>query len=257
MASADNLLAEQGRRNRESRDAWSAFTAHRARVMQLLIEAAAGRQQPALCLLGAGNCNDVDLSQLLPHYAAIRLVDCDAPALNAAVDRQGLASNPAIVLQGNVDLLGPPMQGLGPFDVVASLCVLSQLVDAATQLLGNDPQSPQTLELVRAIRHRHLTLLVELLRPDGCGLLITDLVSSETVPHLQTLPQSQLASVIAHCLATKNFFTGLNPAVVLDVLQRDPWFTARITVEPPLGPWIWDLGPRQYAVYALRLRRRI
>jgi hypothetical protein len=275
MASTDKYLAEQARRNRESRDAWSAFAAHRARVTQLLLDAAKGKHQPSLCLLGAGNCNDVDLRRLLEVYESIQMVDCDKDALRTAISRQGLAGRPAIHLHGNMNLLeampgeattstlnldiavDERLLALGRCDVVASLCVLSQLIEAATQLLGGDRQDPKTLELIQAVRRRHLALLVELVRKDGSGLLITDLVSSETVPQLQSLPESQLAPLLAQCIAARNFFTGLNPAVLLDLLQQDPWFAARIAVDPPLAPWVWDLGPRQYAVYGIRFTRLI
>src|SRR4051812_28723246 len=66
--------------NRESR-AWSAeFAGHRSHVTELL-GAASGDQQ--LCVLGAGNCNDIDLSRLAEQYRGICLADIDAESLNA------------------------------------------------------------------------------------------------------------------------------------------------------------------------------
>src|SRR5688500_17156136 len=98
MALANNLLDEQRHRNLDSRGQWEAFSAHRKRVTTLLLEAAHGRDQPSLCLLGAGNCNDVDLNQLMTAYARIHLVDCDTESLKAGAERQGLAGHPSLVL---------------------------------------------------------------------------------------------------------------------------------------------------------------
>jgi hypothetical protein len=273
MSQGNKLLAEQSRRNRESREQWMAFTSHRSRVTALLLQAALGRQRPNLCLLGAGNCNDVDLAQLLVTYEAIHLVDCDSAALTAGVERQQLAGNPSLVLDGGIDLLGLPSEDpaakpadvvsavarhplpkdLGPFDVIASLCLLSQLIDAAVLVAAG--AEPLRLELIQAVRRRHLEMMVELLKPEGVGLLITDLVSSETAPRLQTLPDSQVATYVGQCIADRNFFTGLNPAVILELLKREPWFTSRISLCPPVSPWVWNLGPRLYGVYAIQFCR--
>ena len=68
MESTPPALTEQQRRNAAVADAWARFAPHRARVMELLLAAAEGRTFPRLALLGAGNCNDVDLKRLLERY---------------------------------------------------------------------------------------------------------------------------------------------------------------------------------------------
>jgi hypothetical protein len=250
----DDWLVEQTRRNRESRDAWAAFAGHREHVTALLAAESQGRTQPSLCLLGAGNCNDVDLRSLLNCFAEIHLVDLDALALGAGMERQTLSGHPAIALHGGVDLrLDLPPADLLAADVVASLCLLSQLIEGAAV-----PRQPEqaALDSLQAIRRRHLELLVNLLKPGGTGFLITDLVSSETAPQLRLLPDQQLPGFVADCIARRNFFSGLNPAVILDLLRHDPWFAARLHPADPVNPWKWDFGVRTYAVYAIRFGRR-
>jgi hypothetical protein len=225
-------------------------------VTSLLNAAAQGLPQPSLCLLGAGNCNDVDLRSLLSHFSRLHLVDADTEALHAGANHQGIYGHPSVVLEGAVDLrVEHPAITASQFDVVASLCVLSQLMEGALE--GQNPADPAGLEAVQTLRRRHLELIVALLKPGGSGLLITDVVSSDTAPHLRDLPPEQLAGYVATCIAQRNFFTGLNPAVVLDLLQRDPWFASRVERLEPINPWKWDFGPRCYAVYALRFCRRL
>ena len=220
-------------------------------MTSLLVSAAQGRHQPRLCLLGAGNCNDVDLRRLLGVYREIHLVDCDAEALSAALEHQSLTGHVSLICHGGIDLLaGPP--ALGPHEVVASLCLLSQLLESAA-----DAAHP-TGEPVRiqAIRRQHLETLVALTFPGGLSLVITDVVSSATVPELVSTPDDRLPALVAQCILQRNFFSGTNPAPILDVLRRDPWFASRIASPEPIDPWKWDLGPRCYAVYAIRFRRR-
>ena len=269
-----NWLAEQCRRNRQTQGAWECFADHRGQVTALLTSAAKARHRPSLCLLGAGNCNDVDLAELLSCYDRIHLVDWDAAALVDGVQRQGLAGHCSLILMGGVDLLGlpatasqiplaelfdaahnhQPLSDFPPVDVVASLCVLSQLIEATAAI--HEAGHPPSLDLIQAVRRRHLELMVALLRPSGCGLLITDLVSSETAPQLSTIPNSQLPAFLATCIESRNFFTGLNPAVLLDVLRRDFRFESRLVAHQVSKPWKWSLGPRTFAVYAIGFQRR-
>ena len=212
--------------------------------------AAHGRVQPSLCLLGAGNCNDANLLALLGCYERIHLVDCDADALRCGLERQSLAGHPGVICYGEIDLgAGGRAFEMPPVEVAASLCLLSQLLEAATAG-GSSP------DRLLAVRRRHLEQLVELLKPGGAGLLITDVVSSETVPQLEGVSEEDLSALLAQCIASRNFFSGTNPAPILDCLRREPWFAARIESAEPVGPWKWDFGPRCYIAYAIRFNRR-
>ena len=80
-------------------DLWDAFRPHRARVTAVLEEQHRRVFQPddisppwapkgVLCLLGAGNANDVDLSRLLRRFDMIELVDIDHAAVERGATRQ-------------------------------------------------------------------------------------------------------------------------------------------------------------------------
>jgi hypothetical protein len=253
----DSLLAEQRRRNEASRDAWQRFASHRARVTQLLLDAAREREAPRLMLLGAGNCNDVELASLATAYRQIDLVDWDAQALDAGVASQGVAGHPALVRHTGVDLreigegLGSWQYGIERSDVVASLCVLSQLIEqAVTQSKLQDPRD--ALPLVQTIRRQHLLQMTDRLVGGGEAVLITDFVSSDTLPELTAVNEADLPNLVRRALSERNFFTGLHPAVLLDALRNDAALAPTVTDATLQSPWRWDFGPRIYAVFALR-----
>ena len=79
-----NPLTElQSARNAEVAKHWTIAKPHRDRLTKLLVDRLIDvREHPrTLCVLGAGNCNDLDLHQLLQHYDRIDLVDLDGAAM--------------------------------------------------------------------------------------------------------------------------------------------------------------------------------
>ena len=275
----NRICAEQRRRNAATRGAWSSYAGHRERVTSHLRAASAGGG--TLCVLGAGNANDLALAELLETFAAIELVDVDAEALAAGAAAQGLARDGRVRLHPGVELTGvaeslsawfdagppsvadaeavaaaadraAPWAG-GPFDVVASVGLLTQLIEPVIHRLPASHSG--LLPVVRAIRGRHLRLLLELLRPGGAGLLVTEVVASDTVPDLASTPASALPARLEALIRAGNFFTGLNPAALLDACAADP--RLRDAADARLeAPWLWDLFDRTYAVVAIRLRKK-
>jgi hypothetical protein len=255
-----SALNEQVRRNRATRGHWQLFAGHRQQVTRLLLAAAqraavgVDRLAPRLCVLGAGNCNDLDLARLLPSFSAIQLVDWDAEALAEGVEQQGLAGELAIIQRGAIDLASAQASEIltagERVEVAASVCLISQILESSAGQFGAGHGE------FFAARDRHLDLLVDLLIPGGCGVLITDVVSSETLPQLLTAQEVAISHLVAQAIAARNFFSGLNPAVVLDYLARGSPLSSQVEQIEPISPWRWDLGSRVYAVYALRFRRR-
>jgi hypothetical protein len=111
--------------------------------------------------------------------------------------------------------------------------------------------------LVQALRLGHLRLLAELVRPGGTGLLVTEVVSSDTCPDLPSAPAEALEGLLGELVRQKNFFTGLNPSVVVSTFRQDPALAAACERVEALPPWLWDFGARVYAVWALRFRRAV
>ena len=282
------LAAIQQSRNRKSANAWALYEPHRDRVTSLLIDAlpsvAGGEDsRPRLCLLGAGNCNDVDLRKLADSYQKVLLADLDADALQLAVDRQQLTGHTAIEMQSDIDVTGifdglscedtaravddsqavreltrlaesfSPDELPSGFDVVASVCLLSQLIDGVVRRFP-DPQV--ALPLLQAVRRRHLKLLLEHCRPGGTAILFSEVVSSDTCPELATASDASLPALLANQLAAQNFFTGLHPGIILQELQADESLKPLVESVRPVAPWKWPFLYRTYAVTAFVIRRR-
>jgi hypothetical protein len=143
----------------------------------------------------------------------------------------------------------------GPVDVVLSSCLLSQLVGYATDALGGE-RHPGFKELVCEIRARHLHLMLDLLGPGGTGLLICDLVSSDSRDDLARVPEHELSGLVRKLAGDRNFFSGLYPDAILAALRDEPRLAGSATDVRLLAPWLWRLGPlRTFLVYAIRFRK--
>jgi hypothetical protein len=263
-------LDEQVRRNLSTAGSFADFAGHRSHVMKLLAAAARDADVQnsvprasscqALTILGAGNCNDVDLPALLALFQHVYLVDCDPDALSRGIAAQGLAGEARITPVAPIDLLAtnvqPTIAGLVAGDhrpaVVASLCVVSQLVDSALAL-----KDEHNRDVPEVVVRQHLKLMADLLPEGGLGLLVTDFASSTTAPELLTTAESQLPVVAFKLLSAGNFFRGLHPGLIHRLLTTDPDFRNRIDSENPTPPWNWTVGNRVYAVSAIRMRRKL
>jgi hypothetical protein len=278
------ILATQAKYNRSTADSWQTYASHRDEISALLEPLDEGTGGGRLCVLGAGNCNDLHLPTLLERYDEVHLVDIDAAAIEGAVKRQGVSGSPNVVLRGGVDLTGiadtlaswrtrkpsadqardtvrraastsPPPPVGRPFDVVLSPCVLSQISGFARDSLGKD--HPLYRELLVAIRDRHLRLLAELLRPGGTALLVCDMLSSDSFAELSVVKRDKLPALMDRLVYRGDFFPGLAPSQVQEVLRQDPLIAPLLGDVKLLRPWVWRLTPkRTFLVYAVRIRRR-
>ncbi len=271
--------------NAETDGNWSLYAVHRAQVTKVVFDAVARHRSARLCVLGAGNCNDMSLADLGRSTAEIHMVDIDDAALRRGVARAlahsrslGRQRQARLVTHGGIDLtgvacllaeeplvpastiaqralVGPTLSIGQPFDVVVSGNALTQLISLPVTALGQ--HHPNLTEVVLAIRTGHLRLMARLLRPGGHAVLITDVVSSDTTPALTgATPQDLLMHSLSAALVERNFFTGVNPLALVELLRTDP-VLAGVAVEGKLsGPWVWQVGSnRMYLVIALTFRR--
>jgi hypothetical protein len=263
---------------RAAADDWDLYAAHRARFTDLLMTSATGG---SLCLLGAGHCNDVDLDKLATQYAAIHLVDIDRPAVLAAVSRQKPAVQALLHVHAPLDLSGfqhrlkrwkrraptaidlasassaaiASVAGLpGPFSVVASACVLTQMSFSARDALGdaNRVLGHLRISLVRT----HLAMLIGLTARGGTALLVSDLTSSTSFPLGDLRPGQDLFDIMGDIIEKKAFYQAANPNLIEQVVQSDPVLHSMAGESELLEPWLWTGAfDRTYFVYALRYRR--
>ncbi|HXK16490.1 MAG TPA: hypothetical protein VNG33_01700 [Polyangiaceae bacterium] len=258
---------------------WELYAAHRARFTDLVLAAAPSGTDspPRLCVLGAGRCNDLDLSRLAAVYGELHLVDIEPALLASAVSREDAALRSKLVPHAPVDLAvlsakragkwqrrtpsaaeldaaaSATLHGLlarlpGPFDVLVSACVLTQLGFALTQTFRES--HPLLGPLRVATARTHLQTLVELTAPRGSALFVSDLASSSHYP-LDTLPQdAKLDQVLVDVVDKRAFYHLAAPDLVRGLLEE----VAPERELGPISPWLWT-GPlaRTYLVYGFKI----
>ncbi len=276
------FVEELKRRNLKTREAWEPSAGHRAQVTHLLREASREIASPRrLCILGAGNCNDLALGMLLDAFDEVHLVDLDADALAAGIARQAPSAVKRINSHGRMDVTGcltqlaqdinpasvddarivewiqriknlPPFPQPSPFHVVVSLGMLTQIAECALMLVGG-PDRPRGNELLFALRNHHLRKLLEMTRPGGVAFLVTDVVSSFTFPNLPLLDDADLPNALYQQVAMKNFFTGANPYALDALMRSEPALQRRVASTEMLAPWRWNQGNRSLLMSGLKI----
>ena len=276
----DQLGRRQVAFNVTSRDQWEGFAEHRRCLTAVLARGAtAGRSR--LCVLGAGNTNDLDLTALLSAYREVHLVDIDSESLVSGVTRHGVANHPRLHLHGGVDVTATlgilsdrtPMAELGHadfdamaawpasrtalvlpggFDRVASTCLLSQILETAAHSLGRDHH--QLADAQAALRAGHLRLMARLASPGGEAVLVSEVVSSQTLAELPALAAEGLAGLLPGLKRKGNYFRGVHPRELLAALRADPSIGPLVASVAQFRPWRWQLHDETYLVGAIAFR---
>jgi len=260
----------------------AAFASHRERLTEHLL-ARAGDGNSRLCLLGAGNGNDIELERLLERYREVHLVDLDATALQRASQHISGEAASRLVRHAPVDVSGVldrlerwarleltpeelvghaestarTLQSLlpGPFEVVASTCLLTQIQRAPVAILGDKHR------LFQAIRHTlsvtHLRVLHALLGAGGKALLVSD-ISADSITKLpDAVPGQSLVPLIAALVQKGSVFQVAQPELLRAMARDDPALSVGATLSPPFDAWLWENGPgNRFLVYAMELERR-
>lgn len=284
MSSAHAQIEEQKATNQSSIDHFAFFEEHRRRVTALALAAAAKLgPAPRLCVLGAGNCYDLDLAELGGSFAEIHLVDLDGAALARACERQDEGVRARLHAHAPVDLTGAlervdawkrmevtPQElmawpsaassnvakGLpGPFDVVISACVLSQLHFAMLNVLSD---KHRLFEPVRQLLNLvHLRTVAQLLAPASLGLLINDVASDEMIATSGAEPTLAPLALLQELARRRFLIHAVEPAFLEWSVREDPFLCRTVQLAPPKDAWHWQVGPdRSFLVCAQQLTRR-
>jgi hypothetical protein len=284
-------IAEMNTRaNRQARDDWELFTGHRVRLTEVIGQLGAGDgsgvgADGVLALLGAGNCNDVDLVALAERFREIHLVDIDPAGLDRARQRQPPEVRRKLVAHGGIDLTGvlgrldrwkarpPDARALaeavtegaaaiaaalpaGRVDVAVSCCLMSQLGWCVEMMLGEE--HPAQVDIRIATIAVHLHTLAALCRPGGAALLASDVISSQHYPPLEDLPPDTDLRALAETLVPQRelVYLSASPVLVARSLRQDPVLRGAFAPPVVLTPWLWNgRMSRTYLVYPQLLRR--
>jgi hypothetical protein len=278
-----DAVSEQIASNKSAKGHEASFAEHRERLTSEIAARAPESGRGRLCLLGAGNANDVDLEALALRFAEIHLVDIDADAVVQTIMRVPSPARAQLVAQAPLDVSGmfdrfekwadePPTPEMlerfvraaiaritdalpGTFDVVVSCSVLTQLQLVLLQVVGDT--NPKFVELRAALNRAHMRALGALIAPGGIGLLVTDLTSNEIYPPLAELPaDTDLGKLMSDLIGAGSIIYVANPGPLSAELRRDPQLKKQFSVRFPIGPWIWRNGPDQVLlVYALEIQK--
>ena len=257
------------------------YAEHRRHLMGAL--AALGpRAGGRLCLIGAGNCNDVDLPVLAARFAEIHLVDLDRSAVARAINRQPGEIRSRLFAHAPVDAGGllraaeswrarlPTLAAIeavipaavasiaddlpGPFDVAGSCCVLTQIGHGLTSILGAEHGT--LADAHGAAATVHFRAMAALLAPGGQALFVTDLVSSDTYPLEELAAGRDLKAVVADLVRDANLFRGVNPIGLARILRRDSVLSRQAADVRAIEPWLWRAVPeRTFLVNGFTFRR--
>lgn len=275
-------IKQQKNANKASLKYFTYFEDHRRRQTDFILtnNPHGGR----ICILGAGNCFDVDLARLCEVFAEVHLVDIDRDALEGAKKR--LATSPAkkVFVHAAVDISGAnkiledwrdlkvtpeallefPALAIREitarlpedFNCVVSSCLVSQILFTCTRVLGE--QHPLLQACLITLLVTHLRLLIALTKPTGRALWITDVTSNEIAPLQRPILSDEDGAAWLQALTSGNqIFTFLDPMLIADLAQQDPHISAAATIEGPLKTWLWQNGPqRKFLVYALMFAAR-
>jgi len=265
MATCRNFMIErESWRNATTRALFDDYAEHRAQQMALV----AGWRGERLAILGAGNCNDLDLATLAGSFRELHLFDIDAHALTSAYARQSKRVRRACALHEH-DLTGvaslierwrqqepdpreavtaawAELAGLvnqaGEFDAVLSTCLLSQVAINLRDFFGIVPAL--NTALMAAITG-HIVLAKALTKPGGTLLVTSDCITNRFQIHQEAAARGPMGAIF-HLSQEGAAFPGTDPRLVVDLLRE-----ARFSPPELQRAWIWDLSEQSYLVYGV------
>jgi hypothetical protein len=281
MGAVEEQLEQQRASNDSGLSHFEAFASHRARTSRLVAELVTDEQQ-SLCVLGAGNAYDLEVEQLSRRFARLHLVDIDARAVTRARERvtahwrERLFTHAPIDLSGMFhdlerfgrmqvtpqELAAAPAAGArriasalpGPFDVVLSSCLLTQLQLTLLGVLGD--RHRLFIALRELLSLTHLRTLAALTKPGGHAVLVTDLCEAAVFPQGRPRDDADLPALMAQLVALGHVVHSSHPALIAQTLAADPVLSRAFAAPESSEPWLWQNGPeRKFLVYGLTLRR--
>lgn len=281
MGSVRTELKRQKTSNKNALPHFKAFAEHRKHLTTLTTERSP--QGGTLCVLGAGNCYDLNLEQLLERFEQIHLVDFDKEAVSRARSRLRATLQSRIVVHAPVDLSGAndrlaawrdmkatpeefmalPKRAAtalhgeleGPFDTVLSACLMSQLLLTLRRVLTD--RHPLFQAATVTLTLAHLRTLAILCKPSGRALFATDVTSDEIAPLSKLTRDADAGQFLEELIDSGKVFNALSHETIKALAEDDPTLQRGFRLSEPLDVWTWRNGPaRTFLVYAVELEAK-
>jgi hypothetical protein len=266
--SRDFLLERERERNASTRGRFAHYAQHRAQQMALT----QGLRGERIAVLGAGNCNDLELPALVQGFEEVHLFDIDAEAIDKALEGQnrdvqracrlhahdltGVASfledwqaSPPDPLDAQVaawSKLSPLLHEAGQFDAVLSTCMLSQVAINLRDFFGLTPALNSALLAAIA---GHIMLASALTKVGGVVLVTSDCITNRYPIHQEAQARGPLDAIF-HLAAQGAAFPGTDPDLIAALLATPDFSRPQFK-----NAWIWDLSEQSYLVYAVQAAR--
>ncbi len=261
---------------RNSSSPWELAVTHRKMILQLLPGDSAAGRRGMVCVLGAGECHDLNLETLLARHHEVHLVDLESDRLSRGVDAQKMLSSARIRRFGGCDITGVrdlleqyavqpddkllkraeqaagelALAGLAPCEVVLSADLLPELLRHADRSLG--AEHPRRTAIFEWLTVRHVELMLDLTVPGGEAILVTGITTSRVVPELAQAP-TELAELLQRADARGGISPGCHPAALDYLLKTHPLIAGRLERYDISPLWLrQELGEvRLYVAYRL------
>ena len=223
---------------------------HRSAVMLMLPGGGDQGRRGMACVLGAGECHDLDLPELLNRHHEVHLVDLNCTPVRSGLEQQELSSRGRVFcheedVSGAVELLDEfsksrderlidkllsqempeSISAIGQFEVLVSANMLPELMGRALVSLGIE--HPRLAEVMAALRLAHIQTMLNMTRPGGQALLVTEVTTSQHIPELAAAPED-LNAILRAPESVRRMNPGCNPAFIDKVLRETPAITERL-----------------------------
>lgn len=285
-----NYLTTQLKANKETRNNFKNYTSHRNRSTDLILSQ---EKSGNILIIGAGNCNDIDLKTLSSIFEEVHLLDIDQQALEYGVNNQigfteKIHFHIADISQvsNSIDkLIAEPfgsrakriiksLQSLpfnstlsNSFEMVVSQCLVSQLVYPVYKTIVEE-DNPSNVKIFKRLIEElvvsHLKQMAAYLVKGGIGITITDTVSSEDIPDTIQDNQHTLLQILkdvyfnpAYMGYGHNIFgTNIYRLFAEHKMELAPLIDLKAKNALNTPCWKWDFSPeRQYIVQAFVFSR--
>lgn len=223
--------------NQGTRHLSEAYTPHRLLMMKVLKDMIL-KDSKSVAFIGPGNCNDLDIPEILNRFNNVIMIDPDNEALEYGLSRYDtkIITRSALAVEDFASGLDRPI-----VDVVVSCCVLSQIC----ALIGKNKEQQDSTCIKHFVSLCSLAIKQVIIITDFCEL-DRNYQGAGVYPNgdFSVLPDS-----------TK-YFSGLLPHNVMKLWMHHGSLLREFLLHDVFHIWEWQQGSKLLGVFAVDATRR-